>query len=132
MSPRLIRVGRGYDDVWNRKHSCYLGDDNWPFRSLPAARRPTNFSKLWEIRRCARAGHTMFTSSSLFRAPLSIDRGDENGIRYAIVASHDDNHGSLSLMNLDLRDRGRDSVQLERIPSFIVRRINIIVGILWN
>lgn len=47
----------------------------------------------------ARAGHTMFTSLSLFR-PVVDRPGDENGIRYAIVASHDDNHGSLSPISI--------------------------------
>lgn len=64
------------------------------------------------------------------RAPLSLFRpvvdrpGDENGIRNAIIASHDDNHGSLSPISI-YRDRGRDSARFKRIPSFIVRRINV-------
>lgn len=62
--------------------------------SLPGSRRPTNFSKLWEIHRCAGA-HDVY--ESLFRPGVD-ERRDENGIRYAIVASQDDNDGSLSLL----------------------------------
>ena len=84
-------------DAWNRKQSCYLGDDNWPFQS-PRRATPNEFlgnsGKLTAApgaQRCLRA-----SLSPRCRRIGRGWRGDENGIRYAIVASHDVNDGSLS------------------------------------